>query len=124
MLSIFATGAVLTASGSAARATGSCDILKEKTQTFSDTGQRGDGKSVRAMLDTDVIFFNEGGDAAFLKDVVSNRPPPAPGVTTRMTVTDWNCRQHGTMAVTSFIDHKEQDFHGQHLAADYRSVET
>ena len=50
-------------------------------------------------------------------------PPPA-GEHTVMTVTDWACELHGEVAVASFVDDQQQDFHGQPFHARYRSVET
>jgi ketosteroid isomerase-like protein len=99
-------------------------LLLQKTQVFSDAGQQGDAAVMAKMLDDDVVFFNEGGDQATRKDMVSSASPPAKGVTTRMTVTDWNCRVHANVAVASFIDDQVQDFHGQSFHAKYRSVET
>ena len=100
-------------------------LLLQKTIAFSDAGQRGDGAAMAAMLDDRVVFFNEGGDQATKQDMASNKPGPAPkGISTRMTVTDWHCEVHGDVAVASFVDEQQQDFHGQPFHARYRSVET
>lgn len=99
-------------------------LLLQKTQTFSDAGQQGDAAVMDRMLDDSVVFFNEGGDQATKKDMVSSATPPSKGVATKMTVTDWNCQVHGNVAVASFVDDQVQDFHGQPFHAQYRSVET
>lgn len=100
-------------------------ILLRKTQIFSDAGQRGDGGTMAGLLDDHVVFFNEGGDQATKQDMAANRPTGGQaGVTTRMTVTDWHCEVHGDVAVASFIDDQQQDWHGQPFHARYRSVET
>jgi Domain of unknown function (DUF4440) len=99
-------------------------VLRQKTQEFSDAGQRGDGAVMERMLADRVIFFNEGGDVATKKDIVSSATGPAPGVDIKMTVTDWNCESHGNVAVTSFIDDQVVNDHGEIMHARYRSVET
>lgn len=99
-------------------------ILLHKTEEFSDAGQRGDGVAMGKMLDDRVIFFNEGGDQASKSDMASATPSAPNGITTHMTVTDWHCEVHGNVAVASFIDDQQQDFHGQPFHARYRSVET
>jgi hypothetical protein len=99
-------------------------ILKEKTQTFSDAGQRGDGRKMGAVLDDGVTFFNENGDRSTKAEMSQGASPPPAGVKTRMTIEDWACRTYGDVAVTSFIDDQQQDFHGQPVHARFRSVET
>ncbi len=100
-----------------------CTHLRELTQLFSDAGQRGDPSVAQRVLDERVIFFNEGGDSASKADMTA-KGTPQPGVTTKMTVTDWRCELHGNVAVASFIDDQQQNFHGQAFHARYRSVET
>lgn len=99
-------------------------LLRMKTEAFSDAGQRGDGAAMARTLDDRVVFFNEGGDQASRKDMASATPASSPGVTTKMSITDWTCEVHGNVAVASFIDNQQQDFHGQPFHAQYRSVET
>lgn len=111
--------------GSAVAAEDVSALLLAKTQAFSDAGQRGDGPAMAAMLDDRVVFFNEGGDQATKADMAASTPASAqPGITTRMTVTDWRCEVHDDVAVASFIDDQQQDWHGQPFHARYRSVET
>jgi len=99
-------------------------LLERQTQAFSDAGQTGDGAGMAKMLDDNVVFFNEGGDQATKKDMTSGGAPPGKGVTIKMTVEDWHCAVHGNVAVASFIDNQQMNFHGQPFHAKYRSVET
>ena len=97
--------------------------LLEKTQAFSDAGQRGDGAAMGALLDDRVVFFNEGGDRADKASMSSSTPQPGQGAGVKMTVTDWACELHGEVAVASFID--DQVITGPApMHARYRSVET
>lgn len=100
-------------------------LLRQKTQEFSDAGQRNDGAAMGALLDDRVVFFNEGGDMATKADIASGTPtPPSPAVKTVMTVEDWHCEVHGNVAVASFIDDQERTAYGERFHARYRSVET
>jgi len=100
-------------------------LLLRKTEAFSDAGPIGDGKAMAALADSRLIFFNENGDRATRDDLASITPGPSNGVTTHMSVTDWNCQVHGDVAVTSFIDNAARtDATGRTAVARYRSVET
>src|ERR1700734_541991 len=81
----------------------SCDFLHKRTQDFSDAGQRGDGAAMAKMLDPDVIFFNETGEKATRADMAGATPPAAGAPIRAIATTDWDCRVHGEVAVTSFI---------------------
>ena len=84
-------------------------LLRQKTQEFSDAGQRNDGAAMGALLDDRVVFFNEGGDSASKADMASGTPtPPVSAVRTVMTVEDWHCEVHGNVAVASIIDHQDR----------------
>ena len=100
-------------------------LLLRKTQAFSDAGPVGDGKAMAALADPRLIFFNENGDRATRDDLATITPGPSNGVTTRMSVTDWDCQVHGDVAVTSFIDNAARtDAAGKTTVFRYRSVET
>ena len=100
-------------------------LLLRKTEAFSDAGPIGDGKAMAALADPRLIFFNENGDRATRDDLASITPGPSNGVTTHMSVTDWDCQVHGEVAMTSFIDKAARtDAAGKTTIARYRSVET
>jgi ketosteroid isomerase-like protein len=99
----------------------SCGLLHERTQAFSDAGQRGDGAAMAKMLASDVIFFNETGEKATRADMAGATPPSAAAPVRTITTTDWDCKVYGDVAVTSFIDVLEQGKPGE---AKFRSVET
>lgn len=98
-------------------------LLHRQTQAFSDAGQQGKGSVMAKYLDDDVVFFNEGGDSASKADMSQNGPP-APGINRTITTTDWNCKVHGDVAVSSFIDVVEQGPSDRREQYKYRSVET
>jgi hypothetical protein len=104
-----------------ASAEDSCGTLHKLTQAFSDAGQRGDGAAMGMMLDPSVIFFNETGEKATRADMAGATPPSAGTPIRTITTTDWDCKLHGDVAVTSFIDVLEQ---GSPREMKFRSVET
>ena len=100
-------------------------LLLKKTQAFSDAGPIGDGAAMASLADKRLIFFNENGDRATRDDLASIKPGPANGITTHMSITDWDCQVHGNVAVTSFIDNAARSDAAGHVThARYRSVET
>jgi hypothetical protein len=99
----------------------SCAFLLKQTQAFSDAGQRGDGAAMAKDLDPDVIFFNETGEQATRADMASATPPPVGTKLRTITTTDWGCKIHGDVAVTSFIDVLQQ---GKPDEMKFRSVES
>ena len=100
-----------------------CSLLHRQTQEFSDAGQQGKGSIMASYLDDNVVFFNEGGDKATKTDM-SKDGSPAPGVDRTITTTDWDCKRHGDVAVTSFVDVVEQGPRDKREQYKYRSVET
>lgn len=98
-------------------------LLHRQTQQFSDAGQQGKGSVMAEYLDDDVIFFNESGDKATKADM-STDSAPQPGVDRTITTTDWDCKVHGDVAVTSFIDVVEQGPPEKREQYKYRSVES
>lgn len=99
----------------------SCALLLKQTQAFSDAGQRGDGAAMAKDLDPDVIFFNETGEQATRADMASATPSPAGTPVRTITTTDWGCKIHGDVAVTSFIDVLQP---GKPDEMKFRSVES
>jgi hypothetical protein len=98
-------------------------LLHRLTQMSSDAGQQGKGRVMAQYLDDDVIFFNEDGSRAMKADM-SKDGPPQPGVNLTITTTDWNCKVHGNVAVTSFVDVVGQGPAQKREHYKYRSVET
>jgi ketosteroid isomerase-like protein len=108
---------------SPARADGVSSLLHRLTQKFSDAGQQGKGTVMAKYLDDNVIFFNEDGSRATKADM-SQDGPTAPGINRTITTTDWDCKVHGNIAVTSFMDVMQLGPAAQRQEYKYRSVET
>ena len=106
-----------------ARAESLSDLLKRKTQAFSDAGVTGDKAEFAADLDPDVAFTNEDGSTPTKAEMVEGAGPPPPGVERALKVTDWKLRRHGDVAVATFVDVLTQKAYGQTLHYRFRSTE-
>ena len=118
---LLAAALLASASVAPAFAEDSCALLLKQTQAFSDAGQRGDGAAMAKDLDPDVIFFNETGEQATRADMASTTPPQTGTPLRTIKTTDWGCKLHGDVAVTSFIDVLQP---GKPDEMKFRSVET
>lgn len=99
------------------------DLLKAKTQAFSEAGQQGDAKTMAALLDDDVVFVNEGGDMPTKREIVESARPPQPGIKRKIEVTDWHLTPHGSTAVARFVDVVTQEIGSQTTIYKYLSTE-
>jgi ketosteroid isomerase-like protein len=97
--------------------------LKRQTQEFSDAGQKGDKAVLERYLDDKVIFVNETGALATKRDIVDGASPSPPGVSVELKVTDWQMQRQGDVAVATFVDALTENYHGQKIQIDYRSIE-
>ena len=98
-------------------------LIKRQSQEFSDASASGDAKVLGKYLDDRVLFMNEGGDMPTKKDIVDGAQPPATGTAHKLTQEDLKIEVHGNVAVTSFTDVSNLQFHGQTLHAKYLSTE-
>ncbi len=98
-------------------------LIKRQSQEFSDASASGDAKVLGKYLDERVLFMNEGGDMPTKKEIVDGAQPPAQGTSHRLTQENFKVEVHGNVAVTSFTDVSELQFHGQTLHAKYLSTE-
>ena len=98
-------------------------LIKRQSQEFSDASASGDAKVLARYLDERVVFMNEDGSLATKKDIVEGAGPQPAGVHNRLTQTDFAVQVHGDVAVTSFTDQLDQDYHGQPFRENFRSTE-
>lgn len=99
------------------------DLLRQRTQAFSDAGLKGDRAALNAMLAPDVAFTNEDGSTPSKAEILAGASPPPPGVRKSIKVTDFRVRLHGSVAVATFVDVLDETVRGQALRFRYRSTE-
>jgi len=106
-----------------ARAEDVAALIKRQSQEFSDASASGDAKVLGKYLDDRVLFMNEGGDMPTKKEIVDGAQPPAKSTDHKLTQQDFKIEVHGNVAVTSFTDVSDLQFHGQIVHAKYLSTE-
>lgn len=97
--------------------------LKRQTQEFSDAGHEGNKAVLERYLDAHVIFVNETGELASKQDIIDSAAPPPAGISMSLKVTEWQMQRQGDVAVATFVDTLSENYHGQELKVDYRSIE-
>jgi ketosteroid isomerase-like protein len=111
---------------SAARSGTSSDaeLLKRRSQEFSDASALQDGAAIARFLDDRVTFMLENGERITKQDMTADDGTPPPAVpANHLEQRDFQVQLFGNVAVTSFTDHSTVQFHGQTLATDFRSTE-
>lgn len=98
-------------------------LIKRQSQEFSDASASGDKAVLDRYLDDRVAFMVESGELATKKDLLEGAGPAPAGISKTLTQTDFTVQLHGTVAVTSFTDELNEDFHGQPFHARFRSTE-
>ncbi len=67
--------------------------------------------------------MNEDGSVGHKNDILEGTTPPPPGISRALRQTAWQFELHGNVAVTSFTDVLNQNFHGQPFHEKFRSTE-
>jgi ketosteroid isomerase-like protein len=98
-------------------------IVKRQAQEFSDASGSGDATTLEKYLDDNVVFMNEGGDIATKHDLVSSAKPAPAGMSNKLTISDFDIKLEGDIAVTSFTDNSTFTAYGQTYRAAYKSIE-
>lgn len=109
---------------SAAPALNASDILRNQSQMLMDAASAGDPKPWRAFLDETVSYTDENGVLAGKKAMVDQVVPLPKGISGHINVIDWKATILGPVAVTTHVDDEYENYHGQHLHAQYRNTQT
>jgi hypothetical protein len=122
--SAFAFGfAFLFAVGSAA-AENVPEILKRQTQELVDAIATGSAAVWDRYLDEGVRYVDESGTVMTKKQMVDGTKPLPEGVSGSIKVIDFDAVVHGNVAVATYVDDENEDFHGHRLHCQYRTTDT
>ncbi|HEY4124463.1 MAG TPA: nuclear transport factor 2 family protein [Rhizomicrobium sp.] len=97
-------------------------LLKQRMQTLVDAVSNGDPKPWAAYLADGVSFTDENGTLAGKKAMVAQVVPLPKGISGTIKVIDWQADFFGQTAITTHIEDEFENFHGQHLHAQYRAT--
>lgn len=99
-------------------------LLEHRTQVLVDAVSNGDPKPWRDYLADGMGFTDENGVLYDKKQMVDQVQPLPKGISGTIKVIDWKARFFGDVAVTTHIEDEFENFHGQHLHAQYRATHT
>lgn len=98
--------------------------LRSRDQALLDPFAPGDVKVWDAELAQDAVYVDENGAVIPRADFLSQLKPLPPGVSGKITIVEYSARLSGDVAAVIHNDNEEEDFHGQHLIAQYLTTET
>jgi hypothetical protein len=100
------------------------DILKRQTQEMVDAIATGGAAVWDKYLDEGVRYVDESGTVMTKKQMVEGTKPLPEGVTGTITVTAFDAVAHGDVAVATYVNDENEDFHGHKLHCQYRTTDT
>lgn len=117
--------ACLFAIGSAAVAAETVpDTLRRQTQELVDAIGSGSAAVWERYLDERVRYVDESGTVMTKKQMVDGTKPLPEGVSGSIRVTGFDAVVHGDVAVATYVDDENEDFHGHKLHCQYRTTDT
>src|ERR1044072_8695475 len=99
-------------------------LLQKRTQALVDAVSNGDAKPWRDYLADGMSFTDENGNLYDKKQMVAQVVPLPKGISGTIKVIDWKAHFFGPVAVTTHVEDEFENFHGQHLHAQYRATHT
>lgn len=117
--------AFLLAVGPPARAAESVpDILQRQTQELVDAIAHGSAATWDRYLDEGLRYVDENGTVLTKKDMVQGAKPLPRGVTGAIRVTAFDAVVHGNVAVATYVNDENENYHGRELHCQYRATDT
>jgi ketosteroid isomerase-like protein len=100
------------------------DLLRRQTQELLDAIGTGSAAVWDRYLDPDVRYVDEGGKVSTKKGMVEDIQPLPAGVSGTIRVTDFDVAVHGNVAIATYVDDENEDYHGHKLHCQYRTTDT
>ncbi len=119
-LSVFAIGAAAPASD----AENTRELLRRQTQELVDALASGSAAVWDRYLDAGLLYVDESGRVLTKKQMVEQTKPLPEGVSGSIQVIDFDVAVHGAVAVATYVDDENEDYHGHKLHCQYRTTET
>src|SRR5262245_21021334 len=122
---VLAWAALMVAAPAGARPDGSLAAqLEAKTQALADAIAPGDTATWKAATDPSLLFVSENNEVITKDELLQQLQPLPAGLVGHIKVTDFQVRQHGNTAVTTYIADESLDYHGQLLRTKFRTTDT
>ena len=100
------------------------DLLRRQTQELVDAIAVGGAAVWDRYLDEGVRYVDESGKVLTKKEMVEGTKPLPEGVSGTIKVTDFDAVVHGDVAVATYVNDENEDFHGHKLHCQYRTTDT
>ena len=99
-------------------------LLKAQTQALADAVAPGKVGVWETLLHPSAVVSDEEGNVQDRAAILAGLKPLPPGVGGTITVTDFQARQAGDVAITNYVLDEHEQFHGQALHCQYRATDT
>ncbi len=99
-------------------------LLQRQTQELVDALAVGKADVWDRYLDADLRYVDESGSVSNKKEMVEGVRALPDGVSGKIRVTALDVALHGDVAVATYIDDEEENYHGQQLHCQYRTTDT
>lgn len=99
-------------------------LLQRQSQELADALGSGKPEVWEKYLDPEVRYVDESGAVLKKKELVDDvRPFPA-GISGSIRLVDYEAVPHGDVAVATYVNDENEDYHGAKLHCQYRTTET
>jgi ketosteroid isomerase-like protein len=100
------------------------DLLRRQTQELVDAISSGTPAVWERYLDESVRYVDESGVVSRKKQMVEGIGPLPAGVSGSIRVQDFDAVVHGDVAIATYVDDENENFHGHELHCQYRTTDT
>lgn len=100
------------------------DVLRRQTQELLDAVSTGSAAVWNRYLDEDLRYVDESGKVLTKKEMVEGTKPLPEGVSGNIRVIAFDAAIHGSVAVATYLNDENEDFHGHKLHCQYRTTDT
>jgi ketosteroid isomerase-like protein len=112
------------AEGWASAADDVAGVLQRQTQELVDAIATGSAAVWDKYLDKDLRYVDESGRVLTKKQMLEDIKPLPGGVSGTIRVTDFDAVVHGNVAVATYVNDEDEDFHGHKVHCQYRTTDT
>jgi Domain of unknown function (DUF4440) len=99
-------------------------VLERQTQEMADAIAAGDVKVWDRYLHPNLRLTDESGTVSTKAEMLAQTKPLPAGVSGSIKVTDFKATVTGSIAVATYVDDENEDYHGHKLHCRYRSTDT
>lgn len=100
------------------------NLLRCQTEELLDAIPVGSASVWEHYLDANARYTDESGTVFTKAQMVEQTKPLPEGVSGSITVVDFRVVLHGSVAVATYVDDENEDFHGHKLHCQYRATDT